>query len=97
MCPALREDKWVWVVVQEPEKNPQYLGQHDDERDISFIPVFLEKDHALLCYNSLKKDKLLKYEIQAVLYEELLTDAQKNGFLILILDGEGKIVEWIEP
>lgn len=97
MSPAFREDQWVWVVVQEPEKNSQYLGQHDDEKDISFIPVFMEKDHALQCFNFLNKDKNLKYEVQAVLYDELSTDAKKNGFLVLILDGEGKVVKWIEP
>lgn len=97
MSPALREDQWVWVVVQEPGKNPQYLGQHDDEKDISYIPIFMEKDHALQCLNLFKKQKNLKYEVQAVFYGELSTDAQKNGFLILILDGEGKVVEWIEP
>lgn len=90
-------DQWVFAVIQEPEKNPQYLGQHDDEKNVSYIPIFLEKDHALQCINLLKKDKSLKYEVQAVFYGELAKDAKKNNFLILVLDGEGKIVEWLEP
>lgn len=97
MSIELKKDQWVWVVIQDPEKNPQYLGQHDDTKGISYIPAFLEKDHALQCMNLLKKDKSLKYESQAVFLGELTKDAKENGFLILILDGEGKSVEWIQP
>ena len=97
MSIELKKDQWVWVVIQDPEKNPQYLGQHDETRNISYIPVFLEKDHALQCMNLLIKDKSLKYESQAVFYGDLTKDAKENGFLILILDGEGKSLEWIQP
>lgn len=97
MSTTFKNDQWVWVVIQDPEKNPQYLGQHDDQKDVSYIPFFKEKDHALQCMNLFKKDPSLKYEPQAVFYGELLGDAQKNGFRILFLDEEGKIREWIQP
>jgi len=97
MSSALKDDQWVWAVIQDPEKNPQYLGQHDEAKDLSYIPVFMEKDHALQCMNLLKKDKSLKYETQAVFYGDLVKDAKENKFMILILDGEGKMVEWIQP
>jgi hypothetical protein len=97
MNSKLKEDQWVWVIIQDPEKNPQYLGQHDEAKDVSYIPVFMEKDHALQCMNLLKKDKSFKYESQAVFYGDLVKDAKENEFLILILDGEGKQVEWIQP
>ncbi len=92
-----KNDQWVYAVIQEPEKNPQYLGQHDDDKDVSYIPIFLEKDHALQCIILLKKYKTLKYEIQAVFYGELAKDAKDNNFLVLVLDGEGKVVDWLEP
>ena len=56
----------------------------------------MEKDHALQCINMFKKDKSLKYEAQAVVFEELAKDAKENGFLALVLDGEGKVVDWAE-
>ena len=90
------KNKWVYAIIQEPEKNPQYLGQHDEEKDVAYIPVFMEKDHALQCINMFKKDKSLKYEAQAVVFEELAKDAKENGFLALVLDGEGKVVDWAE-
>ena len=97
MATAVQDDQWVWVIIQDPEKNPQYLGQLDDTGKVSYIPVFMEKDHALQCMNLFKKEKLYTYEAQAVIYGDLVKDAGKNGFLILILDSEGKTVEWIQP
>ncbi len=90
------KNKWVYAIIQEPEKNPQYLGQHDEEKDVAYIPAFMEKDHALKCINMFKKDKSLKYETQAVVFEELIKDAKENGFLVLIMDGEGNVVDWAE-
>lgn len=97
MGASLKNDQWVWVIIQDPEKNPKYLGQHDETKEISYIPVFMEKDHALQCMNLFKKDQSLKYEAQAVFYGEIVKDAKENGFLILILDGDGKTVELIQP
>ena len=44
MSKTIQEDQWVWVVVQDPEGNEQFLGQRDETEDISFIPTFLKKD-----------------------------------------------------
>ena len=96
MSPEQNDDQWVWAVIQEPEKNPQYLGQYDDEKSISFIPAFREKEHGIQCLNLLNKNENLKYEVQAILYDELVKDARKNGFLVVFLNGEGKVLEWIE-
>jgi hypothetical protein len=37
------EDEWVWVVVQDPGGNEQFLGQHNKQENISFIPAFHSK------------------------------------------------------
>jgi hypothetical protein len=97
MSTTFKDDDWIWLVIQDPEKNPQYLGQHDDQKGVSYIPIFKEKDQALQCMNLLKKDESFKYEPQAVFYGELIDDAKKNGFLVVLIDGEGKIQEWIQP
>jgi hypothetical protein len=38
-----------------------------------------------------------KYEVQAVLFGELAKDAAKNGFMIFMLDADGKILQKIAP
>jgi hypothetical protein len=64
---------------------------------VSFIPLFLEKDAAGQCLPFLAREKGLKYEIQAILYEDLMEYVRKHHFMIFILDGAGKILERISP
>ena len=97
MSELIKDDQWIYVVVQDPEKEAQYLGQHEAESDISFIPVFIEKEHALMCMNLLAKDKAKKYEVQAVMFDHLAEHAQKGGFMLYVLNSEGAIEEKILP
>ena len=88
---------WIYVVVQAPGENEMFLGQHDDEKDISFIPVFHQKEDALQCLPLMKRERSLKYEVQAVSREEISEQAAKTGFLLYFLDENGVILETIEP
>jgi len=91
------EDEWVWVVVQDPGGNEQFLGQHDKQENISFIPAFHSKEEAQQCFLDLARQKGRKYEVQAILYEELVKDAAANGFMIFLLDENGDVLEKINP
>lgn len=97
MSELVKEDQWVWVIVQDPGKDEKFLGQHDEEKDISFIPVFLEKDDAQRSLIQLKTDRNSLYEPQAVLYEELLAHSKGHGFVVFILNGRGEILEKTGP
>jgi hypothetical protein len=83
---------WVWVVVQTLEGTEQYLGQHDEKADVVFIPAFNDKESAQNGLLSLKRQPRGKYEVQAVYLEELQKDAAANGFVVFILDDEGRIL-----
>lgn len=98
MSKLIQENPWVWVVVLDPGRNEQFLGQHyKEEEDISFIPTFLEKEEALECLDHLTRDKEKKYEIQAIQYEELAHDAAEHKFMLFILNGAGEVLEKITP
>ncbi len=86
---------WIYVVVQAPGQNETFLGQHDKDNDISFIPVFKKKEDAQNCLPLLHREKFVTYQIQAVYREELLEQASKNGFKVYFLDGGGTILEKI--
>ena len=94
---SLNEDTWVWIMIQDPGKNEQILGQVEEETDISFIPTFVEKEEALKCYGLLTLEKNIKYEAQAIIYEDLVNHTSNNGFMIFLLDSEGKILKKIKP
>lgn len=83
---------WVYVVVCEPEGNATFLGLHNAEKKIDFIPAFETKDDANECFLSLPREKGRKYEIQAVLLDELFSDAEKNGFVVAMVDNDGRLI-----
>lgn len=97
MSKLVQGNPWVWVVVQDPGGNEQFLGQHDKEKEVSFIPTFLEKEEAQQCLNHLTREEGHKYEVQAIQYEELARSSSEHGFAVFILNGAGEVLEKIEP
>jgi hypothetical protein len=90
-------DSWVWVIVQHPEKKAQYVGQFDQQNGVSYIPAFLKKDDALQCMTRIVTDKSIPCEVQAVCFGDLAHDAAQNGFTVLILDEDGRMVSKPNP
>ena len=85
------------MVVQDPGTGEQFLGQLNDDSGISYIPTFLEKEIAQQCFYRLARDKRRKYEVQAILYEDLAAQAADSGFQIFVLDENGEILKRIRP
>ena len=92
MALSLKPDAWVYVVVMNPGGHEQYVGMADSD-GTSFIPAFLTKDDAQCCLPDMPREKRKKYEIHAVLYQELEKDASASGFQIYLLDDQGRILE----
>jgi len=97
MKKELKPDTWIYVIVQDPGAEEQFLGQHDSENDISFIPAFFQKEDAQASFLQFARQKGKKYEIQAISYDDLAQNAAESGFLIFMLDAEGKIQKKINP
>jgi hypothetical protein len=97
MNKEIKSDTWIWVVVQDPGQDEQFLGQFDEGRNEAFIPAFYQKEDAQQCLIQLKTEKGRKYEVQAICYEELAKDAAKNDFIIFMLNEGGKILKKMTP
>ena len=96
MSKLIEEDQWIWVVIQDPGGNEQFLGQHDDEKHESFIPVFLEKEEAQQGLSFLVSKKGHKYEVQAIQFYDLSQRAAEQGFMLYVLNGSGEVLEKIK-
>lgn len=94
--PPNDEDRWVWVLVQTEGQEEQFLGQHDTERDISFIPAFYEREDAEKSTQFLQRDERT-CEVQAIRISELSRHAAREGFTIFILGKSGEVVQKIQP
>ncbi len=87
------ESGWVYVFVCDPGPSESYLGLYDAEKDVNFIPVFKNKNDANDSFLNIPREKGKKYELQAVLLEELQEQAEENSFNVALVDDEGKVVK----
>jgi spore cortex formation protein SpoVR/YcgB (stage V sporulation) len=90
---TIQTTTWLYVAIQKSGTAEQIVGQTDSEHDVSFIPAFLSKEAAQQAMFHLHLEKKGKYEVQAIIYEDLARHAVDGGFLIFVLDEEGKVVE----
>ncbi len=96
MSNQIKEDQWVWVVIQDPGANESFLGQEDQEKGVSFIPAFLEKEEAQEGMALLKRDKTRKYEVQAIQFHDLKDRAKENGFAVFVLSASGDVLQKVD-
>jgi len=91
---ATKEQKmnWVYVFVCDPGSDESFLGLYNEEEEVNFIPTFSSKEDANDCFLTLPREKGKKYELQAVHIEELQEAATQNGFLVAMVDSEGKLI-----
>ena len=87
----------VWVVVQTVDGVEQFVGQHNADQEILFIPFFQEKEEAQYGLTMMRREKGRRYEVQAIRFRELARDAARQGFLLFRTDGEGQILDKIDP
>jgi hypothetical protein len=87
----------VWTFVQISDGVEAYAGQTDEEEKIAFLPIFIDKENAEACMPSMPRAPGVTLEAQAVRYREISADAARNGFLLFVLDGEGRILDKLAP
>jgi len=92
MTETIKNDEWVYVLVQKSGQTETIVGQRDTQNDIDFIPLFKTRDTALQGITQLVKESDQTFEIQAIIYEDLLRYANNGSFLLFVLDGRGRIL-----
>lgn len=97
MADGHEKDNWLYVAIEDPGGEEKFVGLHDENNDVSYIPAFESKEGALACLVNMPRRDNRKYEVQAVPLDILRDEARSNGFLIFLSDAEGKIVERIVP
>jgi len=97
MTLQIDDQAWIYVMVQNPDSDDRIVGQSDAENGVSFIPVFLDKAAATQGMLHLAKEKGQKYEIQAIIFEDLERYAAQSQFLLFVLNDEGEIIDRRTP
>ncbi len=97
MPEKMDDNTWVYSIITNPGSDEQVLGQHDTEADISYIPIFKEKEDATQGLLNLEVERGTRCEVQAVFFGDIVQAAAKNGFLVYLLDVSGNVLEKIAP
>jgi hypothetical protein len=97
MTKSISDTTWVYVLVQNPGGDEQIVGQRDLENDITFIPMFMDKDSAMQGVVHMVKEQGKKFEVQAIIYEDLAGYAARGGFILMVLDGQGQVIDKLTP
>ncbi len=94
---AKSNDKWYYIVVQDPgSPDEQFMGYEDKTNGMVFIPAFASKEEATQCFMVMPKDIMKhKYEVQAIIKDDLTAHASKSGYKIFLLDDKGQVVQEI--
>ena len=91
------KETWYYIIVQNPgTSEEQFVGYTDKETKATFIPAFKTKEIAQQCFLIMPKDIINhKYEVQAIIKEDLADQAKKNGYDVFLLDDKGRIIKKI--
>ncbi|MDT8377748.1 MAG: hypothetical protein RQ739_02565 [Desulfotignum sp.] len=89
------ENNWYYVIVQNPETaSEKLLGFSDEKTRKNFLPAFKTKQDAQKCFQMLPKDLFKeKYDIHAMIEDDVLATAEKNGHQVFLLDETGQILK----
>lgn len=92
------DSKWFYIVVKNPgTSNEEYMGFKHDETDKTFIPAFATREEAQQCFLMMPKDVMhYKYEVQAVILQDLVSMASSKGFHVFLMDDRGRIKQRLE-
>ncbi len=87
------KNKWVHVVVQNPgTPREELMGYATDQITDPFVPSFISREEAQACFLMMPKDIMNhKYEVHAILQEDLTAQARENGFKVFLMDDKGRI------
>ncbi len=90
-----KKDAWYYIFVQNPgTSSEEFVGYTDKETGLTFIPAFKTKEIAQQCFLILPKDIIKnKYEVQAIIKEDLIHQSQKNSYDVFLLDDKGSILK----
>lgn len=94
MNKAIKEN-WLFVIIQNPETaREQLLGYRDQDSGDSFVPAFSSKEAAQQCFLIMPKDIMNnKYEVHAIIKEDLLAHTLQEQHNVVLMDDKGRIIE----
>ena len=72
----------------------EFIGFKSEKTDKKFLPVFKTKQDAKACFALMPKDLFKgKYDVHAMIEDDILVTAKEKGYHTFLVDEEGKILK----
>ncbi len=92
------KSEWFFCIVQDPGTSlEQLMGFKETKTKIDFIPAFNTKEEAQSCFLLMPKDVInLKYEVQAIIKEDIFFQTKQTDHKVFLMDDKGQIIKELE-
>lgn len=88
-----QQSDWLHVIICSKDEQQYYMGMHDKDSDIDFVPVFASREDADQCLLSLGQKNGIRYQVEAVFTTEILKNCSDRSYLVALVDKDGKIIK----
>lgn len=86
------QSDWIHTIICSRDEMQYYMGMHDSESNVDFIPVFKQREDAETCLQSLDQKPGIDYQVMAVLHTELAKNCSDKNYSVALVDHSGKII-----
>ncbi|MGD8562575.1 MAG: DUF3110 domain-containing protein [Desulfarculaceae bacterium] len=80
----------VWIIIEKRDENETILGLTNNSEE-NFIPVTANKEDGLLLSGRLPQEQGAQRQVEAIHKDQIIKEAQSNGFAVYLVDGQGNI------
>jgi hypothetical protein len=96
MTISMAKQTWVYAVFSNPGKDEKLTGFQDKNGGI-FIPVLKTNNEAEIFLGYMPLEPGTRYEVQAIIFEDVLKYAREKGSLVYLVSEKGEILEEEAP
>jgi hypothetical protein len=96
MTISIAKHTWVYAVFNFSEGNEQLTG-FQDQASGTFIPILKTNHEAEVFLGYIPREPGTRYEVQAIMFEDVLNYARANGSLVYLVNEKGEILEKETP
>ncbi|MBU0990902.1 MAG: hypothetical protein KJ737_00290 [Proteobacteria bacterium] len=89
---SISNDTWVFAIIKHPGGSEQLTG-FQDEAGVKYIPVLKTRKAAEVFLSYMNREPGVRYEIQAIIFEDILKYSRENQFCTCIVDEKGVVQE----
>jgi hypothetical protein len=89
---SITKKTWVYAVISNSGENGKLTG-FQDKNEAIFIPILKTKIDAEGFLGYMPRNPGIRYEVQAIIFEDVLKFARESGSLVYLVNAKGEILE----